>query len=449
MNSWCESAVTESSAASASSRLRVVVVGAGLSGLTAAAELQASGAAVVVVEARDRVGGRIHTVREGVREGQHAELGAETIYAGQDSVIAVCRRLGVELLPCGYFDFRVPRLAVGNRMLGADEAEAVVEELAAAYRRAPPASFESLAGWGRRNRLSTEATSLLRSFTQYSPVTSMHFADASEFERQLAHAGETYRIAGGNDTLPRRLATDLDVHLETPVRLVTWSTTEAVVETERDTYHADRVVLAVPGPLTTAIGFDPPLPEAKVRANLTLRYGTATKVVLQYAQGAAVRAAVGSGILTDGTPPWIVEQTLHQGGRAAIVSSLLGGETEPTLSPPTEVLSHVDRSMEAVTGRRLERLYGAAYSWTQDQWSQCVVRAPMGDQRTTTLPSVAAPIGQTLFFAGEHTDDRVGPGGLEGAVRSAHRVVGEVLDHPQNPAAPPPSRSTPPVSPAP
>lgn len=413
--------------------MRVVVVGAGLAGLVAATELQAAGASVVVVEARSRVGGRIQTIRDGLHAGQHAELGAETIYAGQEAVMGICRRLGLDLLPCGYFDVRAPSLLIGGRMLGSDESKAVVEELAAAYRLGRPAPFESLAAWACRHRLSTVATSLLRSFTQYTPVTSMRLADAAEFEHQLRHAADTYRVDGGNDVLPRRLAEHLDVHLDTPVRLVSWSPTEATVETERGSYYADRVVLAVPGPLTTAIGFAPPLPEAKVRANLAVRYGTATKVVLQYAEGAAVKAAVGSGCFTDGVPPWIIDQSLQQGGSAAIVSSLLGGEAEPALDCPSDLLSRVDRTVEALTGRPAQRLYGAAHSWTRDPWSQCVVRAPLGDQRKRTLPAVAAPVGRSLFFVGEHTDDRVGPGGLEGAARSALRVVREVLEQPHDP----------------
>ena len=62
--------------------MKVVIVGAGLSGLVAATEIQASGHDVVVLEARDRVGGRVFTLREGFAGGQFADLGAEIIYHG-------------------------------------------------------------------------------------------------------------------------------------------------------------------------------------------------------------------------------------------------------------------------------------------------------------------------------------------------------------------------------
>ena len=63
--------------------MKVLVVGAGLSGLVAATEIQAAGHEVIVLEARDRVGGRVFTIREGFADGQFADIGAEIIYHGR------------------------------------------------------------------------------------------------------------------------------------------------------------------------------------------------------------------------------------------------------------------------------------------------------------------------------------------------------------------------------
>jgi monoamine oxidase len=68
----------------------------------------------------------------------------------------------------------------------------------------------------------------------------------------------------------------------------------------------------------------------------------------------------------------------------------------------------------------------ASHSWTNDPFSQAIVRAPIGDQRARILPVISAPLGNKVFFAGEHTDNREGPGGLEGAARSAMRVLSEI-----------------------
>ena len=93
-----------------------------------------------------------------------------------------------------------------------------------------------------------------------------------------------------------------------------------------------------------------------------------------------------------------------------------------------QILDGVDATISSVVGRPLKRIAGLIKSWTHDPWSRAVVRAPIGDQRTTILPLIAAPLGSRLFFAGEHTDARVGPGGMEGAVKSGYRVAKEVLE---------------------
>jgi monoamine oxidase len=83
--------------------------------------------------------------------------------------------------------------------------------------------------------------------------------------------------------------------------------------------------------------------------------------------------------------------------------------------------------MSTVVGRPIKRIFGYVKSWTHDPWSRAVVRAPIGDQRDSVLPLISAPLGGRVFFAGEHTDNRVGPGGMEGAIKSGYRVAREVL----------------------
>src|SRR3954453_4940636 len=76
-------------------RRRVVVIGAGLSGLTAALDLRDAGWDVVVLEARDRVGGRVHTLRTPFTAGLHAEAGGESIDDGHAAIQAMLRRFGL------------------------------------------------------------------------------------------------------------------------------------------------------------------------------------------------------------------------------------------------------------------------------------------------------------------------------------------------------------------
>jgi len=407
--------------------LRLLVVGAGLSGLVAATEVQSQGHEVVVLEARDRVGGRVFTLREGLADGQYADVGAEIIYHSQDNIAYLCQRYGLELSDHFSLGTDVPDLIFGGRRLDRDAASEIVGELRAAVRRVPPGRYETVAQWLRRARVSELAESLLAAIAQSTPASPLRFADAQELNPDLTW-GEGYRkIKGGNDMLPRAMAKGVDVRLDRPVRVIGWSTSGVTVETDRETLHADRVLVTVPGPLMSELGFDPVLPDAKVRAHLQLRYGNGLRIIVQYAERDLVREAIGSGCFTDRVPGFILEQTVHQGGDKIVVSGLAAGDAEPVSETDEQILDGVDSTMSSVAGRPLTRVFGYVKSWTRDPWSRAVVRAPIGDQRESVLPLIAAPLDGRVFFAGEHTEARVGPGGMEGAIKSGYRVAKEIL----------------------
>ena len=77
--------------------MKTLVIGAGLSGLIVANERQVSGDEVVVLEARNRVGGRLWTLHGHFEGGMFGELGAETMYSGHDTVINLAKSLGLVL----------------------------------------------------------------------------------------------------------------------------------------------------------------------------------------------------------------------------------------------------------------------------------------------------------------------------------------------------------------
>lgn len=407
--------------------MKLIVVGAGLSGLVAATEIQAAGHDVIVLEARDRVGGRVFTLREGFAGGQFADIGAEIIYHGQQNITDLCATHGVDVSEEFSLGTEVPNLIFGGERLDRAAAAEIVHELRAAIKRTRPSDYESVAQWLRRARVSHQAELLLAAIAQSTPAAPLRIADAQELNVDLSW-GEAYRkIKGGNDTLPRTMARKVDVRLQRPVRVVGWGTGGVIVESEHETFRADRVVVTVPGPLVSELGFEPALPADKVRALLQLRYGNATRLVVQYAERDLVKRAIGSGCFTDRMPGFIMEQTVHQGGEHIIVAGLAAGDVEPSGLNDDEILDSVDATMSSVVGRPIKRVFGFVKDWTHDPWTRAVVRAPIGDQRDTVLPLIAAPLDGRVFFAGEHTDNRVGPGGMEGAIKSGYRVAREVL----------------------
>jgi monoamine oxidase len=403
--------------------MKILVVGAGLSGLVAAHRLQAVGHKVTILEARARVGGRVLTLREPFAEGQHADVGAMILYEGQNTILDLCREFGIQLTPYKTVGAELPCVRYGGRLLDPEEIGACFGELGKAQSAHPAEPFETAAAWVRRCRLSARAIALLDAFIEIQPSIPLRFVDA----RGLHLGPERYvQMADGNDQLPRRLAQGLDVRFEHVVRLIDWSRSSVVVETEKGKFEADLLVLAVPGPLTTDIGWNPPLPAEKARALTSLRYGTGAAVAAQYRERNAVSDSVRTAFFSDRMPRWMLDLSVDQPGNAAIVTTILSAESEPRGLAQNDVLGEIDSALTEITRSTVTRLGGAMVSWTDDPFARCIARAPIGDQRETVLREIKRPLGEQVFFAGEHTDERPGPGGMDGAIRSGLRVVNEV-----------------------
>src|SRR5919204_5743473 len=141
--------------------MKVIVVGAGLSGLVSGLRLQEAGHEVVVLEARDRVGGRVLTVREGFEDGQYGDVGAMILYEGQPNILELCARFELELTPYVTFGAELPALLLDGKLLDPDAVGQAFQELGGAHEQVPPVPFETLAAWTKRARLSATPSAFL------------------------------------------------------------------------------------------------------------------------------------------------------------------------------------------------------------------------------------------------------------------------------------------------
>lgn len=261
----------------------IVVVGAGIAGLGAARALNDSGHRVIVVEARDRVGGRIHTTMIG---SQPVDLGASWIHGVDVNPLTdLAVRAGLRRTPTDY-DSIVVRNAVGVALASSDldRASELLYEAVVGSNTSVGGAVESLL-----EELDADERDLVR-YALASEIEHEFAADGDELSIDALDEGEEY--SGGDALLPAgfdRLLTPLlggyEVYTSTPVTAIAHGPGGVVVTTaDLQAIAADRVLVTVPLGVLQArsITFDPPLHEAKQQSIDRLGMGVLEKVVLRY-----------------------------------------------------------------------------------------------------------------------------------------------------------------------
>ncbi len=430
--------------------LHVIVAGAGLAGLAAARDLEAGGANVTVVEARDRVGGRVHTIRTGFALRQHAEGGADLIEGEQRPVRDLAASVGLKPARIlrrafGYYGpDRRGRRRIHDGPAAFTEAKRhlarEVDDYCQAGERWDSAVGRWLVGqsvhdWLARVGGDPRLAAGLRGLRNF------FLADPEDLSLialiELFASGDTpgrsalFRIPGGNDRLPRAIADRLrgDVRLDTRVRRVRQDGTGVRVAVDnggtRDELRGDYCVVALPATLVRDVEFVPALPEPQARAFAMLKYGAATRVLLQFATPFWRRPNRSRAFGTDLEIGALWEATEGQKGRAAILSLLAGGRASGEIRgviAAEGLQGVVDRLRWLGTPSRL--LASDVISWEDDPWSRggYAYFDPSFDPHLQ--PWLARPAGRVLF-AGEHTSTRW-QGYMSGAVESGQRAAVEV-----------------------
>jgi monoamine oxidase len=429
---------------------RVVIAGAGLAGLTAARDLESHGASVTIVEARSRVGGRVHTLREGFAGRQHAEAGADLIEEEQTAVLALARQLRIETVPIlrtgwGFYgpDARGRRRIVKaptTFMRAARLLQEELEEYKVAGSRwdsavAGALARRSVADWMREKRVDAGLAAGLRGLRGF------FLADPEDLSllvlvEQFAEDGAPgvsgmRRIRGGNDRLPAAMARALRGPLATGtiVRRVEQHASGVRVTIDergaRRQIDADFCVMAIPASTLRDVEFEPGLPPDQQRAIATLRYGAATRLTLQFERRFWRQGRRPRGFGTDLPLGAVWDGNEQQRGPAGILTFLAGGRASQELQDilQTEGEKGVVRRLDWL-GRPSRLLTSQRVTWEDDPWSRggyAYFDAAYDPWLRGWLPR---PAGRVLF-AGEHTSDRW-QGYMSGAIESGHRTAAEI-----------------------
>lgn len=433
--------------------ITVLVAGAGLAGLVAARDLVAMGATVTVVEARDRVGGRVWTLRDGFVDGQHGEAGADMIDEEHTALRTLIDELGLEqvrILASGFGyarttkkgDVRIVARAAGR---GWERLAHELAPLAERYRWAErrwdsPVASEmarrSVAQWLDDIQADSELRETaagLRGFFLADPdeISILQLVDQFATEGDPA-PGRMFRINGGNDRLPALLGAALGDRLHLNTELLAVSQRGGTIRASlrngraRGQMHADYAVLALPATLLRRMPITPALPVQQHDAIASLPYGRGTKTLLQFDTRfwrAATRPRAFGSPLSFGAG-W--EANEEQRGKAGILSLLAGGSASDATSDSVERdgVQGLVRSLDWLGSRNAELVGWRQARWEADPWSRGGYAFFSPDFKPTLRGWLAQPAGK-VFFAGEHTSLRW-QGYMNGAVESGHRAAFEV-----------------------
>jgi monoamine oxidase len=451
-------------------RPSVLIVGGGLAGLAAGRELERRGCSVIALEARDRVGGRVWTLRDGFG-GMHGEAGGDLIDDDQEEIRKLAAELGIEearILRSGFSHYRLGsdgRRRIRSSSSGWRQTARALESLARAYKLngeewngpiADAIASQSIAEWldqtgdrrsaGSGRKAMTGATADLRAAA--TTMRGFFLADPDElsllvYVEQFAGGDDPakrtmYRLRGGNDRLPERMARALKipVRLQHAARRIVQNEDSVRVTVEnrrgrRTEITGDYAIVAVPAPLAAEIEYAPALPAAQRDAFVRLRYGRATKTLLQFDRHAWRRSARPRACATDHDIGAVWDSSEDQRGPRGILTLLAGGSASDATKAllAAEGTEGIARQLGFFGIGRARLIASHSISWEDDPWARGAYAFfdssfPPSARRLLALPW------KRVFFAGEHTST-TWQGYMNGAVESGLRAAEEVLASPK------------------
>ena len=428
---------------------RVIVAGAGLAGLAAARALEARGAHTTVVDARERVGGRVWTIRDGFKHRQHAEAGGDIIDSDQHAVIALAGALKLPLVKIlkkgfGYCGTNGRgRVCVQSVERGFASAWGFLQPLINLYKLgehrwdgaiAQQMARQSVADWLRSidaDALTTSRFRGLRGLFLADPEDLSLLAVVDFFATGAFGEGHMLRVDGGND----RLATETARRLRQPVRLrsilrgvrATPAGIVGYVEDGTGVHEiaADYLVCALPATTMRGVEWGSALPEAQRNAYARLRYGAATRLLVQFARRFWKKPGRPIAFGSDQPAGAVWDGNEQQQGPAGILSFLAGGRASAGLQ---SILNEKNLASVAAglswLGAPTSVLASHKIVWEDDPWAGGGYAHfdPSYDPRWRDL--LAQPAGRVVF-AGEHTSIRW-QGYMNGAIESGQRAAAEI-----------------------
>ncbi len=443
--------------------MRVLVVGAGLAGLSTAARLCAAGVEVEVIEASERVGGRARTVRDRFVGGQYVESGAEWVDTDHVRMRSLMQRYGIDELGEGQQWTMIRRMLFADgRLLDGEQAtalqpglldeldryeeafEAIAEGIvdasspelhpeAAHYDARSMQDVADEAGLHGLSALLARRNSQGEFAEEQSGVSSLFVGQQRAYMREIG-AGEVvlaHRVSGGVSGIVERYAADVVEQLGRSISCgeqlvaLSWRGDGVEARTNRRTIVADSVVLACSLVALRGVQFEPGLPTRLAEAIAELGYGAITKTALQY----PARGWPPGYASCDLRSQRIYEPTAAQPGEAGVLMAYTGGDGGRRLAELDEEarMRVVADDIETMYRLGAEPIGGFSQAWSAAPGFGGAYAVYRPGQVTAYWRVLREPCGP-IHLAGEHTATWTGymEGALESGERAADRILGVV-----------------------
>jgi monoamine oxidase len=439
------------------------VVGAGFAGLSAARRLRDRGNSVALVEARDRVGGRVWNRM--AADGSVVSVGGTWLGKRQDRMFALCRELGVEVYPQYERGDTIMHLDGANRrfqgipkvgLLALASLGLAFWRLDRMAKRLPidapwnasgakALDSQTLGAWfgSPWNVPSATARKLINT-----TMTTLFCVDPDEVSLLgslvLARGGggfeyyvdptitETHLIDGGAPELAVRLAGKLGdaLHLASPVRSIKQSSAGVEVFSDRLTVDARRVIVATPPLLASRIEYDPPLPAAQTQLLRRMLSGSALRGITIYDEPFWRNDGLsGMSVAPDLPVPVGLDQSPRSGNPGVLSSYMFGPQAVRAAAlDPAERRDIWLRALAARYGAKaLSPRAHPETDWAAEEWSLGGMIAHFAPGALTNFgPALREPAGRIHWAGAERATEMHGL--MEGAVRSGERAADEVID---------------------
>jgi monoamine oxidase len=442
----------------------VCIVGAGYAGLTAARRLNQGGKSVVVLEARDRVGGRVYSMES--QSGAVLDMGGTFIGPKQDRLAALLKEMGASTFKTNmegksllasygktrrYDARKTPRLnpvglaSFGQAVLRLDAlAKKVPLDAPWDAPHAQDLDAQTIASWLSRISVPTRTARDLLSAT-FRALFASELNEVSLLNALfLIHSGgglvnfmsveggyQDSQVEGGMQTAANRMAEDLGNALVVgaPVRAITQSTKGATVDADGITVTAERVVMAIPPALAGHVRYDPILPPEHAILFHLMPGGTEIKTIAVYDEPFwREDGLAGSSAAMDDLAEVTLDTSQPDSPLGVLASYAAGGKarTLARMSDPDRRAAILRIFTTRFGPKAAKPVEMVELNWAAEQWTRGCSMARMGPGVITNFyRNIREPHGR-IHWAGTETAT-VSHGAIDGAVRSGERVAAEIL----------------------